>query len=1749
MQDDSFAPEPIAIVGMACRFPGANSPEQFWRNIIGKVESITTFSEDELSAAGVPRALFENPRYVRAGAALDDIEGFDAALFGITAREAELMDPQHRLFLECCWSALDDAALATGSGDRRIGVFAGCNTSTYLLNQFDRLRPGEIPELLELLIGNDKDYLSTRVSYRLNLRGPSVSVGTACSTSLVAVTLACQALHAQTCDAVLAGAACINVPQRSGYLHRDSAGSLSADGHCRAFDAAASGAMPGNGVGVVVMKRLSDALADGDQIWSLIRGYALSNDGDDKVGYVAPSVSGHVAAVREALDFAEIDAGTIGYVEAHGTGTALGDPIELAALTAAFRVDTQARQYCALGSVKTNIGHAGHAAGMAGLIKASLALHAKTLPPSLHFERPNPALELESSPFFVLTETRHWQSTGLRRAAVSSLGIGGTNAHLVLEEYPQRDTAAPLEHAAHCQLLPLSAKTPTALAASALALAERLEQSPTASLASVARTLQRGRRQLPCRGYVVARSVAHAATQLRERRRSNWDRQTPANAPEVVFAFPGLGLVEPRVLQPLAAQFPMLLRELAVGIALAREVLGFELSALLSGTEQSFRDQPPPVRWVALLITECALARLLMSLGIQPSAVIGHSSGEFAAACISGALPLRDAIQLVGRRAELSQRLPTDIGMLTVNLSAAEIAQRLGPTAEFAAFNADDVTLLAGSHSELSAWQAELAGRKIVCQRSDLPYAAHSRFVEPGLDALAALCAPLAMRTPELTWISTVTGLPIADAGELDNDYWLRHARQPVRFAQAVGAALATPGRIFIEVGPRGQLSSLIGRIARGRAVDHVALGTLPGGETEPVEYLLSALGRLWALGVPVVFDGLGVEAARHARLPPYPFEHKRYWAERSAHTIEPERAPRTNDEPPASPKLYRPIWVRSALPVERAAAPDVTILFGGADPLCDAIESALGADRFELDLHEHGAELAQLFAKLADAAPRTLRLLFVRTARHERGPAELVSLLKAFARAQLKAATELCIVTRNASAVLGSEAIEPYLAGCLAAVRVAPREMPELSARSIDLDDDACSPARATATARQLRAELETPAGFHAVAYRNAKRWQSSYAELAIQNASAAARAFRRDGVYVITGGLGGVGQILARHLAQHYGARLVLTHTRALPDEREWRGIVAGSTPASAELRCCLQRLLALEDAGASVRTARVDVADGSAMRQLFADVQRSWGPIHGVVHLAASLRPEAFAPMRDTSELTLASNFRNKVSGARVLAELFESYPVEFCCVASSIATELGGFANFAYAAANRALDALAHAHNGEHGVRWLSVDWDAMRPEDLPGHEPTTTNGDSAAAGALLTPALRALLAHGALRAADLPQLFEQALAAPEYAQLIACAVTIEERLAPLLARSQRARDASNARPDLSSAYLPPSNELERGLVEIWQSVLGVAPIGVEDSFFELGGDSLVAVRLTSQCSEQLGLQVALNELVREPTIAGVCRLSERRDSGLELFALKPSAKPRHNLICVPFPGGSVFSYEPLARQLPDDYALWVVPSMREARDPERLFERLLAQVAAFAAPVSIYGHCGGVVTAFELARRIEAAGGEVLQLFAGGIFPDAAKRNGIDLSTESLRNVEDSQLFAFVESLGGLPGALTAQEVRPILVGMREDAVWMSRYFDTFSRDDAKRLRVPMGCLIGSADPMTRGWEQHAESWRMYCKSSSTHLVEGGGHYFVTAQAERVAQIITGVLDARVQPAVHDSKRVDSATREDTRHAS
>ncbi|OAD19106.1 polyketide synthase type I, partial [Candidatus Thiomargarita nelsonii] len=536
----------IAIVGMSCRVPGADDVETFWQNLRDGVESITFFSDEELLSEGINPTLLNNPNYVKANPVLEGIELFDADFFGYSPREAEIMDPQQRLFLECAWEAIENTGYDVDRLRGKVGVYAGVKRSTYLL---DNLYPNrdlrKSVGTFQLMIANEKDGLSTRTSYKLNLKGPSVSVQTACSTSLVAVHLACQSLLNGECDMALAGGVSVRARQKGGYLYQEDM-IMSPDGHCRAFDAKAQGAVFGNGVGIVVLKRLDQALIDGDCIHAVIKDSAINNDGASKVGYTAPGVDGQVAVIAEAMR--NIDPETITYVETHGTGTTLGDPIEIAALTQAYQSHTQKNGFCAIGSVKTNVGHLDTAAGVTGLIKTVLALKHKMLPPSLHFEQPNPKIDFANSPFFVNATLSEWKSDGAsRRAGVSSFGIGGTNAHVVLEEAPEQlpvisyqqkkgDTCRPW------QLLVLSAKTSPALETATTNLAEHLKQHPEINFADVAYTLNIGRKVFEHRRMLVCRTVDEATETLSTLDPKGLFTQVQEHkARPVVFMFSGQG--------------------------------------------------------------------------------------------------------------------------------------------------------------------------------------------------------------------------------------------------------------------------------------------------------------------------------------------------------------------------------------------------------------------------------------------------------------------------------------------------------------------------------------------------------------------------------------------------------------------------------------------------------------------------------------------------------------------------------------------------------------------------------------------------------------------------------------------------------------------------------------------------------------------------------------------------------------------------------------------------------------------------------------------------------------------------------------------------------------------------------------------------------------------------------------------------------------------------------------------------------
>jgi len=903
-----------AIVGIAGRVPGAADIETFFQNICQGVDSISHFSEDELEDA-FPREVRADEDFVRARGVLPDIEQFDAEFFHVSPREATLMDPQHRVFLECAWEAFEDAGYDHSTYNGRVGVFAGCSLSTYLLRHVlsDRERAltfaseyqvGMYPELLGALT----DTLATRVAYKLNLKGPAATVHTACSTSAFAIAQACQSLLLYQCDMALAGGVSITHPQRRGYMYSEG-GMVSRDGTCRPFDAAASGTVFGSGAGAILLKRLEDAIADGDHIYAVVRGVGVNNDGSDKAGFTAPSAQGQAAAILAAQRAAGVAAASIGYMEAHGTATPLGDPIEFSGLVSAFSRSNAGSEApeprsgsCALGSVKANIGHVDAAAGVLAVIKTALCLEHGVIPPLAHFERPNPALDLASSPFYVPTQCSPWRRSAPqapRRAGVSSFGVGGTNVHLVLEEAPLSTAAADAGEldaaaantinaaAADAQpsavhILPLSARTGSALAQQAAALAEHLSRHPELALADVAFTLQRGRRQFEQRCAVVVRTPNEAIEHLRARAQDTTRNVISNVRPDAaVFMFPGQGAQFAGMGRELYESSPTFRHHIDHGAALALPRLGFDLRERLFAAPSERANAALAdtlVAQPALFVTSYALAQLWMQLGVTPSAMVGHSVGEFTAAALAQTLTYEEALDFLITRAETMQHMPPG-AMLAVRLPVEQLQQRLtvlGTDLDIAAVNAPNACVVAGPHAAIARLSEALAREAVAHKQLATSHAFHSALVAQAATQLLPAAASLSYRTPRIPYVSCVTARWIdAHAADIGPDYVAEHCRKTVRFADALTTACQGSRPLLIEVGP-GQALRGFAKQTLGKAGYALALAGLQEG-SDAQHSFAQAAADVWASGWPTAFGELASQG-RRVSLPTYPFERSRHW-------------------------------------------------------------------------------------------------------------------------------------------------------------------------------------------------------------------------------------------------------------------------------------------------------------------------------------------------------------------------------------------------------------------------------------------------------------------------------------------------------------------------------------------------------------------------------------------------------------------------------------------------------------------------------------------------------------------------------------------------------------------------------------------------------------------------------------------------------------------------------------------------------
>ncbi len=1513
----------IAVVSMAGRFPGADTLEKFWENLSNGVESIGLLTDEELAAAGVDPALLADPNYVRMGAALEGVEAFDAAFFGYSPAEAEILDPQQRIFLECAWEALERAGVDSERYDGRIGVYASAGLNSYLLNNLKSARGHmQTADGYQMFIANDKDFTPTRVSYKLNLRGPSVNVQSACSSSLVAIHLACQSLLAGECDMALAGGVSINLPQKAGYLYQER-GIASRDGHCRAFDARSSGTVRGDGVGIVVLKRLSDAIAQRDNICAVVRGSAINNDGALKVGYTAPSIQGQAEAIAEALEISGVDPETIGYIEAHGTGTEIGDPIEVAALTQAFGALTDKKGFCAIGSVKTNIGHLDTAAGVTGFIKTALSLQHGQILPSLHFETPNPRIDFEQTPFFVNTQLTEWKSERAPlRAGVSSFGVGGTNAHAILEVAPTPPLAPPIfgengggmGGARAWQLLLLSAKTESALNAATCNLAAHLKQTDQ-NPADVAYTLQTGRRVFNYRRMLVCRDPAEAVDALEtlDPLKVLGSVQALKERP-VAFLFTGQGAQYVNMGAELYQTESVFRVEIDRCADILQQPLGINLRQILYPAPEDIAQATEKINQTqftqpALFVVEYAMSRLWMAWGLRPNALIGHSIGEYVAACLAGVFSLEDALALVAARGRLMQSLPGGV-MLAAPLTEEELFPYLGPNLSLAAVNAPDMCVVSGSHSAVEELERILTAKGNATQPLHTSHAFHSAMMDPILDEFTAQVAKVTRNAPQIPCISNLTGDWLTAGQAVDPAYWASHLRQTVRYAQGVEKLLGDAAQVLLEVGPGHTLNMLAARHPAKQA-EHVILSSLrrrsaetssssvetrsrrsPQDQQSDAAFLLTTLGKLWLAGVKIDWDGFYAKEQRlRLPLPTYPFERQRYWVDSGA-AAAPAKQDLDKKKADMAEWFYVPSWRRSALP-RVAQKPENTpsrwLLLAhpasleNAGALAETLLARLEQAGHEVFVARAGATFAKTNERaytidpgnasdyvsllddlcLAGKLPQTILHLWNVNFGAPVGLDmaldysfySLLFLAQALGKLNLPEEIRILVVSNHLHDVSGDETIAPEKAALLGPIQIIPLEYPQLRCRAIDLESPE-TPRLVDALLAETRAEATEPI----VAWRGQHRWVQSFEALRLEESTP---QLREEGVYLITGGLGGIGLALAKHMAQQVRAKLILVSKSELPPRAEWDDWLTKDDVISRKI----QGVREIERAGGQVLVVAADVTEMEQMRRVVAQAQAHFGPINGVIH-AAGVPGGGVIQLK--TRIAVENVMAAKVRGALALTEALKGQSPDFIVLCSSINALVGRLGQVDYVAANAFLDAFVRAHPE---LPFISINWETWRE-----------TGMAVAAGRQTTSPLQTGgfdkdLTEG-LTSAEGAQVFDRILSSG-LARVVVSTRDLAARIAYNRAQSmtlvlgvskQVESRSRHPRPPLMTVYVAPRNETEQKLAEIWQSVLGIEAIGIHDNFFELGGHSLLAVQMISHMRAVFGMDLPLTNLFEKPTLA-------------------------------------------------------------------------------------------------------------------------------------------------------------------------------------------------------------------------------------------------------------------------------------
>ncbi|MEN3615161.1 SDR family NAD(P)-dependent oxidoreductase [Plantactinospora sp. ZYX-F-223] len=1493
----------VAIIGMAGRFPGARSVEEFWANLRDGIVSIDVLSEEELISAGVSPEEFGQADYVRVGARVRDVDKFDAGFFGYTPREAEIMDPQQRIFLETAWEALEQAGYDPSRYDGRIGVFGGTGSNGYLHHVYSNPEVVDAVGQTQILLGNEIGFLASRVSYKMDLRGPSISLRTACSTSLAAVHLGCQSLLDGDSDMVLAGGSFVNLAQDRGYLYQDG-GFMSPDGRCRPFDADAGGTVFGSGVGLVVLKRFTDAMNDGDTIYAVVKGSAVNNDGAVKVGFTAPGVRGQAEVITRALERAGVAAQSIGYVETHGTGTVLGDPIELRALTMAYRRHTDLVGYCAIGSLKANVGHLDAAAGIASLIKVVLALHHEAIPPTANFNRANPAVELDGSPFRVQRELSRWPRADVpRKAAVSAFGFGGANAHVVLEEGPVSAAEASRRPS---QLLVLSARSWEALETLTDNLADRLRRYAQ-PLEDVAFTLAQGRHCFAFRRIVVADDVQSAAALLESREPARVaSRSTTRERPDVAFLFSGQGAQFPGMAVDIYRNEPVFRSAVDACVETLRSHVGLDLRPTMFAAPDDVaaadRLRRTEFAQPALFTVEYALAELWRSWGVVPSALLGHSLGEYVAACLAGVFSLADALALVALRGRLMQAQPGG-AMLSVLADRTELASCLPDDLSLAAHNGDTACVIAGSHAAVAAFADTATACGWVTQPVATSHGFHSALMRPMVPEFIAAVAGVQRSAPTVPFVSNVSGTWISSEEAQDPMYWGRHVCAPVEFVAGVRTLGEDGDRLLVEVGPGQTLSGLARRILKDGST-RLITSSLPhrNDRRGALQRMQRTLGEMWLAGIQPDWTGYyRHERRRRVSLPPYPFERDRFWLRPGDGATARASQTTSSRQVDIADWFYVPSWQESSVSRSVPSTVDGSwIVFldrlglgeALAARLCDSGASVttvaaaeawrqLDATSFAVD-PSSGADYQRLLTALSEggrASPEHIVHCFnvTEVPSGEAPPAaqpdaaelafeSLFHLARAIGEHQDGVTRRMWVLSNGLFSVTDQERLQPEKATLLGPSRVIPREYPGLSCTNVDVVLDDLADGRLV---DNLLTEVTGEPSAIPVAYRGRRRWRQEFARRSLAPAADGATALREGGVYLITGGLGGLGLAIAERLAR-MRCRIILTSRTALPPAAEWHGWL-GRDPVTDRVASAVRTLCRLESMGAELLVVQADVCDAEAMGRAVGEGTRRWGVINGVFH-AAGVAGGGLMQVRDTAAARAV--LRPKVEGTMVLERVLATHHLDFLLLFGSNAANLGDFGQVDYVAANAFLDAFAHVRAGRQPV--MAIDWGPWREvgmavsTEVPRGLEEVRRRDLAVRGMSPTEGLEAL---------------DRLLAAPLTPQVVVSPVDLSAVFASAF-RLTADGDAlsglkpaglARPRPSMGSSYVPPATEVQRRMCAVWQESLGFEQVGIEDSFFDLGGNSLIAIQVIAAINRELGSRLTVARLYEGLTVNHLAHL--------------------------------------------------------------------------------------------------------------------------------------------------------------------------------------------------------------------------------------------------------------------------------